>query len=144
MTSTQKIAPVHGWKLRALMAVSEWLALLGISTTSAKALKMRMEKRAAAVPANWMLRPMPETGVERDTLRGRGGGAIPVKRFLPRMPKANATPILFLHGGGWIAGGVDSLDYLCTNLYDRLGTIVIAVGYRLAPEHPFPAALEDC
>ena len=137
------IAPFYGWKLRSLMAVTELLAKVGLSTTSAKAMRLPLEKRASVVPAPWMLLPMPATGVERTTLAGRCG-EIPVKRFLPINPSAGAVPILFIHGGGWIAGGVDSLDYLCTNLCDRLGAVVTAVGYRLAPEHPFPAALEDC
>lgn len=137
------IAQVHGWKLKSLMGLSTLLARFGISAASVKAMDIPLEKRAASVPAKWMLLPMPETGVERGTLPGRDG-AIPVKRFLPRTPKAGATPIMFLHGGGWMAGGVDSLDYLCTHLCDRLGTTVTAVGYRLAPEHPFPAALNDC
>jgi acetyl esterase/lipase len=125
------------------MALTELLARLGISGASARAMKLPLERRANAAPAAWMLLPMPETGIERSTVPGRCG-AIPVKRFVPRQRKPSATPILFIHGGGWIAGGVDSLDYLCTNLCDRLGTEVTAVGYRLAPEHPFPAALEDC
>ncbi len=125
------------------MALTELLARLGISGASARAMNLPLERRANAVPAAWMLLPMPETGIERSTVPGRCG-AIPVKRFVPRQRKPSATPILFIHGGGWIAGGVDSLDYLCTNLCDRLGTEVTAVGYRLAPEHPFPAALEDC
>ncbi|HSW14450.1 MAG TPA: alpha/beta hydrolase [Solimonas sp.] len=125
------------------MALTELLARFGIGGASAKAMSLPLERRAAVVPAPWMLLPMPGTGIERSTVPGRGG-PIPVKRFLPRAPRPGATPILFLHGGGWIAGGVDSLDYLCTNLCDRLGTVVTAVGYRLAPEHPFPAALEDC
>ncbi|PTU30905.1 alpha/beta hydrolase [Stenotrophobium rhamnosiphilum] len=139
----KSIAEVHGWKLRALMAVTELLARFGVSAASAKAMNMPLERRAAVVPAPWMLLPMPETTIARSTLAARGG-AIPIKRFLPHIRKPSATPILFIHGGGWIAGGVDSLDYLCTNLCDRLGTEVTAVGYRLAPEHPFPAALEDC
>ncbi|HET8881219.1 MAG TPA: alpha/beta hydrolase [Solimonas sp.] len=125
------------------MAVTGLLARFGISAASAKVMDMPLAKRAAAAPAPWMLLPMPDTGVERTSVPGRGG-AIPVKRFLPRNPRASAVPILFIHGGGWVAGGVDSLDYLCTHLCDRLGTTVTAVGYRLAPEHPFPAALEDC
>ncbi|HEY0917326.1 MAG TPA: alpha/beta hydrolase [Solimonas sp.] len=137
------IAKLQGWKLRTLMGVTELLARLGFSAVSARTMAMSLEKRAAAVPAPWMLLPMPDTGVERTNLPGRSG-AVPVKRFLPRAPKPGATPILFLHGGGWVAGGVDSLDYLCTHLCDQLGTTVTAVGYRLAPEHPFPAGLEDC
>src|SRR3546814_4675979 len=106
-------------------------------------MNMPLARRAAAVPASWMLLPMPETGIEHATVPGRSG-AIPIKRFLPRKPRASAVPIFFIHGGGWIAGGVDSLDYLCTHLCDRLGTVVTAVGYRLAPKHPFPAGHDDC
>lgn len=147
MTATQAqmkpIAPLHGWRLRGLMAFTEFLARFGISATSAKAMSIPLERRAASAPASWMLLPMPETDVERSTVPGRHG-PIPVKRFIPHNPKPSATPILFIHGGGWIAGGVDSLDYLCTHLCDQLGTVVTAVGYRLAPEHPYPAALDDC
>src|SRR3546814_4616467 len=67
---------------------------------------MPLARRAAAVPASWMLLPMPETGIEHATVPGRSG-AIPIKRFLPRKPRASAVPIFFIHGGGWIAGGVD-------------------------------------
>ncbi len=137
------IAPLQGWKLRSLFAVTELMARLGIGGPTSQVMKQPVARRAAVVPAPWMLLPMPPTGVERASLPGRGG-PIPVKRFLPRTPKPSATPILFLHGGGWVAGGVDSLDYLCTHLCDRLGTVVTSVGYRLAPEHPYPAALEDC
>lgn len=137
------IAELHGWKLRAFLGLAGLLARVGIGAMSPKAMNMPLERRASVVPEPWMLLPMPETGVERSTLPGRDG-TIPVKRFIPRTPKASATPILFLHGGGWIAGGVDSLDYLCTHLCDRLGTEVTSVGYRLAPENPYPAALNDC
>ncbi len=129
--------------MRWFLGLAGFLERLGIGAMSPSAINMPLERRAAVVPAPWMLLPMPETGVERTTLPGRSA-PIPVKRFVPNVPKASATPILFLHGGGWIAGGVDSLDYLCTHLCDRLGTEVTAVGYRLAPEYPFPAALEDC
>ena len=53
-------------------------------------------------------------------------------------------PVLqFFHGGGWMLGTVDSADGICRRLADRGEVIVIAVDYRLAPEHPFPAAVED-
>lgn len=137
------ISKLRGWKLRGLLAVTEFMSWLGIGGMSARVLNVPVHKRAAFKPAPWMLLPMPETGIERTTIAGRGG-EIPVKRFLPKAPKPAAVPVLFIHGGGWIVGGVDSLDYLCTHLCDRLGTVVTAVGYRLAPEDPFPAALEDC
>lgn len=52
--------------------------------------------------------------------------------------------IVYLHGGGWVVGDLDSHDFICAELASTLGVLVIAVDYRLAPEHPFPAAFEDC
>ena len=51
--------------------------------------------------------------------------------------------ILFLHGGGWVIGGLDSHDRLCRRLANVAQLCVVAVDYRLAPEHPFPAGLHD-
>jgi acetyl esterase/lipase len=59
----------------------------------------------------------------------------------------NADPgrrLLYLHGGGWIAGGLDSHRPLSARLSAATGCAVLAVDYRLAPEHPFPAGLDDC
>ena len=57
---------------------------------------------------------------------------------------AGALPALvFFHGGGWVVGSLDSHDHLCRHLCHAAGIAVIAVDYRLAPEHPFPAALDD-
>lgn len=137
------IAPVHGWKLRGMLGVMHALWVLGLAGTSKQLLRTPLEKRAAIVPAPWMLLPMPAVDVERTTLAGRAG-PIPLKRFSPRRPGGRTQQVLFIHGGGWVVGGVDALDYLCTNLCDRLNVDVTAVGYRLAPEHPFPAGLEDC
>jgi acetyl esterase len=50
---------------------------------------------------------------------------------------------LFAHGGGWVVGSLDSHDRLCRILANRLSTILVAVDYRLAPEHVYPAALDD-
>lgn len=52
--------------------------------------------------------------------------------------------LLWLHGGGFVSGTLDSNDQLCRFLTNSIGCSVVAVGYRLAPEHPFPAALQDC
>ncbi|WP_322922328.1 alpha/beta hydrolase [Paenibacillus campi] len=51
--------------------------------------------------------------------------------------------IVFYHGGGWVIGSLDSHDELCRRLALQSGCCVIAVDYRLAPEHPFPAAMQD-
>ena len=57
---------------------------------------------------------------------------------------SGASCIVYLHGGGWVVGNLDSHDFICAELASTLGVLVIAVDYRLAPEHPFPAAFDDC
>jgi len=67
---------------------------------------------------------------------------VPVRRYTPLEP-AGGT-IAYFHGGGWVVGSIDSFDTACRALANASGSTVVSVGYRLAPEHPFPAALEDC
>lgn len=69
-----------------------------------------------------------------------------VRSYLPASPApAKGWPcLLYMHGGGWVVGGLDSHDFICFELASALQVLVIAIDYRLAPEHPFPAAYEDC
>lgn len=56
-----------------------------------------------------------------------------------------STPVvLYFHGGGWVLGNIETHDTLCRRLAEASGLIVVSVDYRRAPEHPYPAALEDC
>ncbi|HEY2709367.1 MAG TPA: alpha/beta hydrolase [Caulobacteraceae bacterium] len=72
------------------------------------------------------------------------GGALPIRVYRPLERRAGPSPALvFFHGGGWVAGGLDTHDGLCRRLCESSGAVLVAVDYRLAPEHPFPAAIED-
>lgn len=62
-----------------------------------------------------------------------------------RPSDARALPcLLFYHGGGWVIGDLDTHDSVCRQLANQAECVVIAADYRLAPEHPWPAALDDC
>lgn len=61
----------------------------------------------------------------------------------PPVARTTLPAILYLHGGGWVVGDLDGVDPLCRALANRTGAVVVSADYRLAPEHPFPAALDD-
>ncbi|RLK61232.1 alpha/beta hydrolase [Actinokineospora cianjurensis] len=69
-------------------------------------------------------------------------GGVPIRIYLP--PSETPLPIaVYLHGGGWAMGGLDTHDPLCRYLAALSGAAIVAIDYRLAPEHPFPAAIDD-
>jgi acetyl esterase len=74
-------------------------------------------------------------------------GGIPVRLYRPPTPALDAEgrtgALLWFHGGGWVLGSIDGHDDLCRALCRRSGHAVVSVGYRLAPEDPFPAGLTD-
>ena len=69
-------------------------------------------------------------------------GPIPIRIYWPN-PDAPVGVLTYFHGGGFVAGGLDGVDGVCRVLTDQAGCIVISADYRLAPEHRFPAGLED-
>lgn len=68
---------------------------------------------------------------------------VPVRIYTPRASHERLPATVYFHGGGFVIGDLESHDSLCRHLAVRSGSIVIAVDYRLAPEHPFPCATED-
>src|SRR5574337_360991 len=73
-------------------------------------------------------------------------GAIPVRLYHPRPAAERESPppvLVYFHGGGWVIGDLDTHDTLCRQIALRSGCAVVAVDYRLAPEHRFPAAVDD-
>ena len=68
---------------------------------------------------------------------------IPMRIFSPKRRERDSV-LLFFHGGGWVTGSIDSYDGICGDMAAQTGCVVASVDYRLAPEHRFPAAAEDC
>jgi len=73
----------------------------------------------------------------------QGDHEVPVRIFTPSAGAA-CPVLLFFHGGGWVTGDIDSYDSVCAEMAALTGRMVVSVDYQLAPEHPFPAGLEDC
>ena len=86
-------------------------------------------------------RPVPVAKVEEMTIPGPAG-EIPIRVYWPTAD--GPLPVLvFYHGGGWVIGNLDTSDSLCRMLSNRAPAVVVSVDYRLAPEHRFPAAVDD-
>lgn len=83
--------------------------------------------------------------VEDITIPGDHGHSIPARLYCPQQRSGPPAPVLvFYHGGGWVIGDLETHDSACAEIARGLGMTVIAIDYRLAPEHPFPAAADDC
>jgi acetyl esterase len=82
--------------------------------------------------------------IETHDAKLAGPRNIPIRLYAPLGAAAPSLPsLIYFHGGGWVSGDLDSHDGLCRALSDEGQCRVIAVNYRLAPEHRFPAALDD-
>ena len=84
--------------------------------------------------------PEPVAEVEDRCVNGPPGG-VPVRIYIP--DGAPGPVVVWLHGGGWVLGDLDTVDPICRRVANAVGAVVVSVDYRLAPEHPHPAALDD-
>jgi len=99
-----------------------------------------LNRRGAAACAG---PPLPMARVEGLEIPGPAG-TIPARLYVPTGAAPTPSPLLvYFHGGGWVIGDLDTHDSICRFLATAAGVLVLSVDYRLAPEHPFPAAAED-
>ncbi|MCS6945883.1 MAG: alpha/beta hydrolase [Sutterellaceae bacterium] len=104
------------------------------------------QARLAYKKARALAQPQPPAVAAVHALHAPGpGGPIPLRLYRPfGAPASQRLPVLvFLHGGGWTIGDLDTHDVVCRELANRARCAVCSVDYRLAPEHRFPAAVED-
>jgi acetyl esterase len=86
--------------------------------------------------------PIPMGRVEGVAIPGPGG-TMDARLYVPATTSDPAAALVYFHGGGWVIGGLDTHDDPCRFLAAHAGVRILSVDYRLAPEHPFPAAAED-
>ncbi len=89
---------------------------------------------------------LPPADVQTEDRRIPGpAGPLTVRIYSPREKASKAQGlVLYCHGGGFVLGDLDTYDSVCRAICRESGCVVVSVDYRLAPEHPFPAAVEDC
>lgn len=101
-----------------------------------------------AYAASWdvLQPPTQEVASVRDVEIQGPGGALKLRIYRGNgtLPDERAACLVFFHGGGWVIGSLQSHDRLCRSLANTAALCVVAVDYRLAPECPYPAGLEDC
>lgn len=100
----------------------------------------RLEWRKFCLANN---RPCPRSIEVENLAIGDAGHRVPVRFYRPH-PDRPAPCFVYIHGGGWILGDLDTNDSIAWGFAERTGATVLSVDYRLAPEHPFPAAFDDC
>src|SRR3954452_23920786 len=83
-----------------------------------------------------------DVGVGRGDGEDARGPGLPARAYWPKTVEPVGA-LVWLHGGGWCIGDLDGFDRVCRSLCNAAGAIVVSVDYRLAPEHPYPAAVED-
>ena len=98
------------------------------------------DRRGATQPA------APAVAQVRDLSADGPNGAIALRAYRPlgASPSQRLPVLVYFHGGGWVIGDLDTHDTLCRELANLAGCAVVAVDYRLSPEHAFPAAVVDC
>lgn len=125
------------------------------SGTDRPALDAILEKVLEAVPFQLTMEGGPEAARERFRalprrevhpelrVEDRAIEGVPVRIYWPSGPADNPPVVIFFHGGGWVVGDLDTYDGTAREHAVGVGAVVVSVDYRLAPEHPYPAAVED-
>lgn len=88
--------------------------------------------------------PVPSVSQLKTTSFGPSGQRVPVRVYSPKDGESPFPVIAYFHGGGWVFGDLDTHDSVCREIANRSECVVASVGYRRAPEHRYPTAVEDC
>lgn len=117
----------------------------GLRLFAAPRVNMREDyERVRRLQRGLAVRPLPRYEEQRWRIPTSDGlRDVPIRTFTPK-EKRREDVLLFFHGGGWVTGDIESYTPACTTMADLTGCRVVSVDYRLAPEYPFPAGLEDC
>lgn len=125
--------------VRGFLDMLEAMGGKGVEEVGAEEARQQMRAMGAVAEAE------PRTmAVQRDLTCPGPAGPIPLRFYDVKAERAPGPCVIFIHGGGFVIGDLEVYHALCTEISHHLDLPVISVDYRLAPEHPFPAAPDDC
>ncbi|HVV76479.1 MAG TPA: alpha/beta hydrolase [Mycobacteriales bacterium] len=131
-------------QLRALFGVNDVLQRLKVAPKPIEAKLPPYDERQRGHPGWWMTyRVNPAVSTHELSIDSRGG-PLRMRIYRPRTAPPDAPIVLYLHGGGFYLGGLDACAWICGEIAAQTCAVVAAVEYRLMPEFPFPAGLDDC
>lgn len=108
-------------------------------------LKIRMLRLLIRIAMKMKWRGKVDATINVESINvGSGAAPIPARTYKPKGASGPLPVILFFHGGGWVGFDINTHDPLCRDLSRHTGHMIVSVDYRLAPEHPFPAGVNDC
>jgi acetyl esterase len=125
-------------QIKAILDAMAGAGLPAMSDLTPPAARALMAQMALGQP------PMPSPELQRVTdfqIPGPGG-SLSVRHYVPKASRVRGT-MVYLHGGGWVLGNLETSDSLCCRLADGSACELYSIDYRLAPEYPFPAPLDD-
>jgi acetyl esterase len=99
------------------------------------------------VPGGWLFAGRPDSGAEisNGEIKLEDGTVLPLRLYRPKSAGTGRIPVVVnFHGGGWVSGDAYQSEWWCAGIAARAKVLVVSVEYRLAPEHRFPTAAEDC
>ena len=100
---------------------------------------------ARAAQAQAPLAPQdPNITITNKIIDGPDGNALRIRIYEPNAKTKELAGLLWIHGGGYVLGAPEENDGLCQQFVNEVGCVVVSVDYRLVPEHPYPAPIEDC
>lgn len=118
--------------------------LAGMNRPDIRTVPIEQTRAMMAAMQEFAQLPMRDLAVVKDFAAPGPGDEIPLRLYDARPERGPSPLIVFIHGGGFVAGSIDSYDRTCSEIAAEMDLPVVSVEYRLAPEHPFPAAPDDC
>ena len=125
--------------VRGFLDMLEQIGGQGVEEVGAEIGRQQMRAMGSLAEA-----PARTIAVKRDLACPGPAGDIPLRFYDTKETREAGPCVVFFHGGGFVIGDLEVYDSLCTEIAHQLDLPVVSVDYRLAPEHPFPAAPDDC